>query len=658
MDELRRELRHSSRHLVAAGPPSDASTPLTDKEAGARLAGEVLAFLGLLVLLVALFVWRHVSGYDFIRNGWIDLPSNAAAAWNYAAPKVSNVVPSEYRHDPHGAGAFMVVLLFVTFSAILRRRWILAGLIGCFCLVPWPAFGLRVQGTGFAVAMIIVAGLAIAIKRRDFPRVGIGLGVGVAVWTWFSLGVMILPNDMTRPAVRFAVVNTPGAIKLEPPLQGGKLNSMAGLAWPENMAGTRAYLVAQDAFFRGEPDVIAANLLLAKSAVGTDGYTGLRIAGLEQYLLSEGVGSPHAVSEYQSRRWRLATVTNVLLGLGAALIVIGLSLEWIAGAIKGRIGRLEVLREQIDATASRKPAAIKAPASSDDNIFAASLRRIRLRLRWALGIAAPFVIGGVALALLAFYLRVPSGHENDGFKTVHMLGPVFDNFPNGFDNVTANERMLLVAPTMWPYYLGVVVGLVLLGLRRFRLFLALVLLMTSGGQLGAFMFPRSGVVEIAASDFKPTTIQSIETTSRVSNPVSEPQRGRTLEAYHYTLAQLAYLAGDATRTAAELEAVGTLDFWAYPSVEWRLAIMRDWVAMRGIAVSGTDPAGEFVMIEEGRAVAAMIMRASLLLLLLGSPAIFLALVYLWRRRRIHELQDTHAQLSASRRTSNLFAHRK
>jgi len=57
---------------------------------------------------------------------------------------------------------------------------------------------------------------------------------------------------------------------------------------------------------------------------------------------------------------------------------------------------------------------------------------------------------------------------------------------------------------------------------------------------------------------------------------------------------------------------------------------------------------------DGRAVTAMIMRASLLLIVLGSPAIFLGLVYLWRRRRIDELWNAHAQLTATRRTSDIF----
>jgi hypothetical protein len=243
--------------------------PIESREATARLIGEVLAFLGLLVLLSALFLWRDISGYDFIRNGWIDLPAHVAAAWNYSAPKVSHVVPSEYRHDPHGAGVFMAVLLFVTFSAILRHRRILVALIGAFCLVPWPLFGLSVPGMGFTVAMIIVAGLAAGLRHRNPVRAGMFLVAGLAVWTYFSFGFMNTPSDESRPAVRFAVVNTPGAIRLGPSQMTGKLNSMAELKWPDSLAGAKAYLVAQDAFFRGEPRVVAENLPLAQNAVGS-----------------------------------------------------------------------------------------------------------------------------------------------------------------------------------------------------------------------------------------------------------------------------------------------------------------------------------------------------------------------------------------------------
>ena len=271
-----------------------------------------------------------------------------------------------------------------------------------------------------------------------------------------------------------------------------------------------------------------------------------------------------------------------------------------------------------------------------------------------LGLPELLVIGGVVLALLALYLRVPSAQANEGFDAVHMLSPVFDNFPNGFDNVTANQRMLLVAPTMWPYYLGGVFGLLLLGLRRFRLFLILVLVMALGSQVSSFVFPRSGVVEIAAADFKPETIRSIDAASLDAKASSDPQQARELEAYHYTLAQLAYLAGDPARTAKETEAVGTLDFWAYPSVEWRLAIMHEWAAINGPAPLKAGSPSAFAMPDEGRAATTMIMRASLLLIVLASPAIFFALVYQWRRRRIHEMQNAYAQLSATRLTNNIF----
>lgn len=654
MNELKQGFSRTSRLGVVGGSLDFASMSLETREANARLIGEVLAFLGLLVLLAALFFWRHISGYDFIRNGWIDLPSHVASTWNYTAPQVSHVVPSEYRHDPHGAGVFMVVLLFVTFSAILRRRRILVWLISGFCLVPWPLIGLTIPGIGFAAAMIIFAGLVAALRHRNLAKAGMFLVVGIAVWTYFSLGFMNASNDRSRPAVRVAVVNTPGAIRLGPSQTTGKLNSMAELKWPDSLADAKAYLLAQDAFFRGEPKVVAENLPLVGDTVGSDQYASLRIAGLKHYLLSEGIGSSEAVSEYQARRWRMKVVTDMLLGLGTLLIIVGLSIEWIAGAMKGRIGRLEVLKQKIDATGSPKRTTAAVAASPDDNIFTASLRRVRFRLRWALGVAAPLVIGGVVLALLAFYLRVPSSQANNGFSTVHMLAPLFDNFPKGFDNVTANQRMLLVAPTMWPYYLGGLLALGLLGLRRFRLFLALVLLITFGGQLSAFVFPRSGVVEVAVSDFKPETIRSIEAASSHAKAVSDPQQARALEAYHYTLAQLAYLAGDPARTAKEIDAVGTLDFWAYPSVEWRLAIMHEWAAMNGPAPLNAGSPGGFAMPDEGRAATTMIMRASLLLIVLASPAILLTLVYQWRRRRIHEMQNAYAQLSVTRRTSNIF----
>lgn len=661
MDDLRQGFGRIARAVTvgAPGAANAVSAPLEVREVKARLIGEVLAFAGLLALLAALFFWRQISGYDFIRNGWIDLPSHVAAAWDFAAPKVGHVTPSEYRHDPHGAGFFMVVLCFITFSAILRRRWVLLWSILGFCLVPWPILGLAVPGVGFAATIILVAGMGLATRQRQFARAGMFLVAGVAVWTYFSLGMMHGSDVEKRSAVRFAVSSTPGAIKTGPSKRDDKLSSMSALDWPESLGDAKAYLIAQDAFFRGEPYVVAANLPRAELAFGAEPYASLRIAGLRQYLLSEGIGSSEALSAYKARRWRTTIVTDALLGLGSLLVIVGLSIEWFAGRIRGRIGRLDVLSRKVEAAQAVRQSATASfstastPPIPGDDIFAESLRRVRYRLRWFVGVGAPFIGGGVALALLALYLQVPSAHANDGFVTVHMLGPVFDNFPNGFQNVTENQKQLLVAPVLWPYILGAVLAIVLLGLRRFRLLLALIVLMVFGGQLSSFVFPRGGVVEIAASDFKPGTIKSIEAASNGSTTTGDPQRDRKLEAYHYALAQLAYLTGDPARTAQEVAAVGTLDFWAYPSVEWRLAIMREWIAANKITTPGSNPASHFAMPEDGRLIADWILRAALLLIGLGSPAVLLASIYLWRHSRILDLQSGHAQLDATRRIKSL-----
>ena len=651
---------------VATEPVPVASTALEARAGRTRHAGEILAFAGLIALLAGLFLLRQISGYDFIRNGWIDLPSHLAAGWDFVAPKVSRVIPSEERNEPWGAGAFTAVLWFVTFSAILRRRDLLIWLIFGFCLLPWAAMGLMVPGAGFACAMILLAGLGAAFRRKDFVRAGAFALGAVAVWSWFSLDIMDDRTAERRPAVRFAAVSTPGAVKprdtdkRKPASndKGERLTSMAGLDWPDNLADAKAYLMAQDGFFRGEPDIVAANLPRARAAFGTDPYVNRRLAGLDMYVLSRGIGPADAVADYKARHERLTFASYATLAIGFLLIAVGLSIEWIAALMAGRVGRLDRLRKTLDAAGA--PAGVAAAsrnaapaAAQGDSIVGDSLRRIRNRIRWALGLAAPFLVGSLALAVLAVYLHVPPALSNNGFDTVHMLAPLFDNYPDGYENVTSAERMLLVPPTVWPYYLGALLSIVLLALRRLRLFLMLLALMTGGALLGSTLFPRGGVVEIAASDFKPGTIVSIDAAARVTDDGRDPGRSRKLEAYHYTLAQLAYLAGDPARTAGQLAAVGPLDFWAYPSVEWRLSIMREWVAAHGLSAGGGTVASAFVMPEDGRVIARRFAGAALLLFVLALPALLLALVHLWRHRRVSRLVDGYLQGGAIRRAGQL-----
>ncbi|MBB1250689.1 hypothetical protein [Rhizobium sp. G21] len=238
---------------IAAAPVADAGAPdLVEREGAVRVVGELTAFGGLLLVLASFFSWRLISGFGFIQNGWIDLPPRAEAAWTYAKPLISHVVPSEYRFEPHGGVVFAVVLGFLAASALSRGRRVLAYAILAFCLIPWAAFGLRVRGVGFAAGLILIAGLVSALRAGDRSRLVIHAIACVATWSYFSLDVMQPVRHEERAAVRFVVTSTPGAMKTMPapkPDGPNRLQSMAELDWQGAMSGYKAYLQAQDAFF-------------------------------------------------------------------------------------------------------------------------------------------------------------------------------------------------------------------------------------------------------------------------------------------------------------------------------------------------------------------------------------------------------------------------
>ena len=190
-------------------------------------------------------------------------------------------------------------------------------------------------------------------------------------------------------------------------------------------------------------------------------------------------------------------------------------------------------------------------------------------------------------------------------------------------------------------------------MRKFRAAAIVVIVMIATVHLTLYVFPRAGQIEIAARDFKPGTIGALQRAVSAGENSADPSLGRTLEAYQYGLAQLSYLAGNPQQTALYLKGVGSLDHWDYPSVEWRMALMQEWTAANGFPVIRPTAASGFVMPEEGRWLEGKLWSAALLLALLALPGMVVALINLWRQRRIDLLVDNFLRMSAARRATKV-----
>jgi hypothetical protein len=631
---------------------AETATPaLADRESAVRVIGELLAFGGLLFVLASLFSWRLISGFGFIQNGWIDLPPRAEAAWTFSKPLISHVIPSENRFEPHGGVLFALILGFVAFSALLRRRRVLVYAILAFCLAPWAALGLTIRGVGFAASLILIAGLLSSLRAGDRRGLGIHAVACLAVWAYFSLDMMSPVKHEERAAVRFVVASTPGAMKSMPaikPSDPNGLRSVAELPWQGAMSGYKAYLQAQGAFFRGQPQEIAQLLPAARKALVGDAYAGIRMDGLENYVLSEGIGAASRIAAYQSRRTAYSILSCFLLGLGAFAIVAGLSLEWMAALIKKRLTRIDRLARSLKPSERPDVQSPVAKNTAVERVGAVGLRSLDRRILWAAVTAALLLMAAGAVSLFAYILQPPSADSNHGFDMVHILQSGMRRFSDLGVAKTALHGSPRLPWEQWLLYLAPPLLIVLAAFRRFRLLRLALVVVGFCGFLAVYMFPRSGAVEIPIRDIKAHSLQAY-----VSDPgpaiAAGASDGGEAKAYHYALAQMAYLDGKVVETARQIALVWPLGEWDYPSVQWRMAIMQEWVEAHGGALAAPGERVTTTRLEQARRFAGLVWRAAAALALLSAPAVILLGLYLWRRGRVTRLVEDHGALGLRER---------
>ncbi|MBB1250690.1 hypothetical protein [Rhizobium sp. G21] len=244
----------------------------------------------------------------------------------------------------------------------------------------------------------------------------------------------------------------------------------------------------------------------------------------------------------------------------------------------------------------------------------------------------------------AYMVSPPSASSNHGFDTVHILQPVMAGFSDLGGSKAAQHMSPRLPWEQWLLYLAPPLLLVLAALRRVRLLRLALLAVGFCGFLVVYMFPRSGAVEIPIQDIRAQSLQAY-----LSDPGPSPANGEgddgAAEAYHYALAQIAYMDGSVVETARQIALVWPLGAWNYPSVQWRMAIMQEWVEAQG----GPDAApGERVIttrLEDARRFASLIWQVAAILALPSGPALILLGMHLWRRMRVKRLIEDHIALN-------------
>jgi xanthosine utilization system XapX-like protein len=522
------EFRQSVTNQLSKAAPNDDLElgRLKDVSQNIRLMGELVAFLGIMVAFFALIHWPDNPQSLQGLKGTIYFPASLAAELNLSATRIGSLVLLSDLVPISMKNAAIPVLALLGLSAILRRRWVLAGLFFAVLLFPWPLIGYH-----FPVRSVFLATFALILAIRILPihfylRLAL---IPLAIFFYkpvlsttassFAsiLGLKDTPTQDYR-FLRFSELqpNQPTETKSSNPSTTEPMTTFLGsLDNPNDKAGY-AYAQAQEHAFRGQMD--AAVKLLDEAEhhnLAQSPFTERRFEIIRNHAIASGLNGPTEQESIISSHQTQTLVSSFIVGTGILLGLMGP----FAGIISSRIQRRTVriteaytqLKQQsrsiIPSAATKANSAATATSSnhasdleSGNDIVTKASKRANLY-----SLSACILAG---LSCLAAYSSVlfwlPSAGSNAAFDKVSLVGNVKTIVEQSGNQVSSNG----VDPGfMWsgaiPLYMPIM-GILLLSLIVFRShakpILAGMLLIFVAAQIYPLVPNRNSMFEIAASN--------------------------------------------------------------------------------------------------------------------------------------------------------------
>jgi hypothetical protein len=672
-----------------------------------RLTAELVAFAGLMLAFLAHLMWpgppaglEELEGRIFIPALIAEyLPLDALQARQTTADMTSSEIDMK--------SAVVPLIALVGLIAIARGRWILAGLISAFWLIPWSFFDHH-----FLPSPVVVYVYAVAFFFRLFRpswRLCILL-VPLAVLAGSSAIRAIAPpfiaavTDPDRPKAHYRIVQFSELMKNEQSAtrenternKAASVSSFLGVRLEGKGAAERAalaYTVAQEQALRGNAEAAATALKMADDlGFRPEPYNQRRVTAIREYVAATGALGPEAqqliLSEYkvQSATTLAAHIVGIILGLlGPFADVLGTRIGRRARHIAEAREKLDTRRAELDREElSTRLRELKAseptqsrPAMSGDTFVAAITGRIR-----SYRIAAGSLTALALISLFsAYYLWLPTVDSNTAFDAVALTGDAARLARQAGIRALPAEGLQLLEPLVFPLLLlGLFASLFLIRKRR-------PLLLTAFA--GAVLFKLLGTLGLdhrasyevpvgaLSADLRHVLEQSVqvqEANLEQATPAetdAPPKRDeaptfrdlrRALDAptparrtavepsvAAYTLAQIAYLEdrpAEAGHMLAKITDPGLLTALIHHQ---RVEVMSDWAAAKGYPLSHEAKAPSYLLIPMRftRHVAHVLFGLGLAVAMLAFVPLGLLAIAETRGRRIRALVDERRQRHAT-----------
>ena len=522
------EFRQSVTNRLSKSPPND------DLELGRlkgvsqniRLIGELIAFLGIMVAFFALAHWPDNPQSLQGLKGTIYFPASLATELNFSEVRINSLVLLTDLMPISMKNAAIPVLALLGLSAILRRRWVLTGLLFAVLLFPWPLIGYH-----FPVRSVFLATFALILAIRILPihfylRLAL---IPLAIFFYkpvlsttassFAsiLGLKDTPTQDYR-SLRFSKLqpNQPTETKSSNRSTTEPMTTFLGsLDNPSDKAGY-AYAQAQEHAFRGQMDAAVKLLDEAKHHnLAQSPFTQRRFEIIRNHAIASGLNGPAEQDSIISSHQTQTLISSFIVGTGILLGLMGPFAGIISSRIQRRTARITEAYTQLkqqsrsiipSAAATKANSAANAtssnrtsdPDSGNDIVTKASKRANLYSL-------SACILAG--LSCLAAYSSVlfwlPSAGSNAAFDKVSLVGNVKTMVEQSGNLVSSNG---IDPGFMWsgtiPLYMPII-SILLLSLIVFRShakpILAGMLLIFVAAQIYPLIPNRSSMFEIAAS---------------------------------------------------------------------------------------------------------------------------------------------------------------
>lgn len=546
----------------------------------------------------------------------LDAFTNALALTEVKSAVVSVPIGSM----PFGQLAQMVsgILAVATVFTVIKGRWFFTGLTAAFFLIPWGLLGQSLYFAPYALALF--AFIAVAFHAPLSRRAIIAF---VAVGLLASPLIFGLIFDLSRH------VGVPETYARYRVIRFSELPSNADQsADADGDAKIAPYFLAQVAALRGDAAAAAAALdRLEASGVPQNNFDRARFQAIRNFTLASGGFGPEAREKLiadnaaQSQKAFLLLLAGLLFGIAAPLTN---GVSWLVARRSRRVSSIE---RELEHRRVRLPDALKKAG----RLFGTSIAKksvqspsvangeraieaIASRARTYLLISLSLLTFAALSALAAYWVWLPDAEKNTAFHFVALAGNTADYAQQ--DGVTVIVGVgdwtgwsiainwlkypacivAIVLATRRSGYLGVFTAVVFLAClalqnvqlaqhsRREALPSQFSQLLRSTLKLAADRStvapgnnpqPNTQGFQGLALNLRGSIAADKNTPSSVGRATVDPSLAA------YTLAQIAYLegeAGDASHLLSQIEDVKDL----HPDVHReRMAIIRDWVSANG-----------------------------------------------------------------------------